>query len=554
VAPDHESDNIADFLPDTARLRPDDVALYQPCRGSGRGQRAYTHLTFSELNAETDMIAYGLIEIGMRQGDRCAVLLKPGLSFFTVMFALLKAGIVPVLIDPGIGFRPMKQCLAEVAPRGFIGIPVAHIARILLGWARHSIEIAVTVGPRLFFAGHNLDQVRRMGRIRGPFPIHKPAVEEIAAILFTSGSTGLPKGVVYTHQVFQHQVAMIRDMFGMKPGEIDIPTFPPFALFDPALGVTAVIPDMEARYPAKASPANIYRVIEDFGATTMFASPALLNTLSRDGSRREKKLPTLRRVISAGAPASPAVLEGMAAMLAAETQIFTPYGATECMPVSLIGSREVLQLRDRMDRGEGICVGRPVSGMAVFIIAISDEEMPEFRKELVLKEGEIGEIVVRGPVVTGMYFNRAEATRMAKMRDSGGQLYHRMGDVGYFDAEGRLWFCGRKAHRVKTTTDVFYTIPCEAVFNTHPAVFRSALVGVETGNTMRPVMCIELEHGQPKPDWSKLEQELRTTGAGFPHTREIEDFLVHPGFPVDRRHNSKIRREDLAVWARKRLS
>jgi len=249
------------------------------------------------------------------------------------------------------------------------------------------------------------------------------------------------------------------------------------------------------------------------------------------------------------------VLGRFTAMLRPETQVFTPYGATECLPVSSIGSHEILAETARQtDLGAGVCVGRPVPGIDVRIIRISDEPIPEWTDSLELAPGQIGEIAVRGPHVTRTYYNRPEATALAKIehRPSAG-FFHRMGDVGYFDSQGRVWFCGRKSHRVQTGSSVLFTIPCEGVFNAHPAVFRTALVGARTPEGVQPVLCVELEKEHPPADPTVLRSELLALGAAHLHTAPIQAILFHPAFPVDIRHNAKIFREKLAVWASSQL-
>jgi acyl-CoA synthetase (AMP-forming)/AMP-acid ligase II len=154
--------------------------------------------------------------------------------------------------------------------------------------------------------------------------------------------------------------------------------------------------------------------------------------------------------------------------------------------------------------------------------------------------------------VTRSYFNRPEATALAKIPDpAAGSFYHRMGDLGYLDRQGRIWFCGRKSHRVVTGRESLYTIPCEAVFNTHPAVFRSALVGVRRTTETEPVLCVELEPASRSMAPDQLRTELQALAVKHAHTRDIKTFLIHPAFPVDIRHNAKIFREKLAVWATK---
>jgi acyl-CoA synthetase (AMP-forming)/AMP-acid ligase II len=264
----------------------------------------------------------------------------------------------------------------------------------------------------------------------------------------------------------------------------------------------------------------------------------------------------LKRAISAGAPVPAAVLERFTKMLSAEAQVFTPYGATEALPVCSIGSTEILgETCHATDQGSGVCVGKPVPGIDLEIIDISDEPIANWDARLTVADGEIGEIVVKGPQVTQSYFNRSQSTALGKIADSDHDgFYHRMGDLGYRDEQGRVWFCGRKAHRVETAEETLFTIPCEGVFNTHQAVFRTALIGVGKPGQMRPVLCIELEKGADTSNLTKVHQELVAIGADNEVTRNIKAFLFHPEFPVDIRHNAKIFREKLALWAAEKLA
>jgi len=507
-------------------------------------------MTCAELDALCDRAAHALHAAGVRKGTRTVLMVKPGPEFFAIAFALFKIGAISVLVDPGMGIKNLGQCLAEAEPTAFVGIPKAHVARKLFGWARQSLRINVTVGRRLFWGGHSFPALMA-ATPDDPFAVEDSKPDEVAAILFTSGSTGVPKGVVYTHATFASQVELLREVYAIAPGEVDLSTFPLFALFGPALGMASVVPWMDASRPASANPVDLVAAIEKFSCTSMFVSPALVNLLGRHCEAGGKRLPSLRRVISAGAPASPAALERLARALGDGVEIFTPYGATEALPVSSIGSARILgETRKRTDAGHGVCVGRPVPGVEVAIIPIVEDAIPEWNEELRLAPNEIGEIVVRGPNVTGSYFNRVESTRLAKISD-GATILHRMGDVGYLDEDGRLWMCGRKSHRVRTEDRVMFTIPCEAIYNTHSAVFRSALVGVESDGATKPVICIELDPGQSASD--ALTSQLLALGAGAEASRGIDTLLYHPGFPVDVRHNAKIFRERLAIWAARKL-
>ena len=539
--------NIAEQLTVVAAQYPDKRAVVWTAGRDASGRARYAHVTFTQLEQETDRYAYGLEKVGITRGTRTIFFVTPGLDFFALVFALFKVGAVPVMIDPGVGRRQMRACLSEVQGEAFIGVPRAHVFRTLYPGSFRPVRVAVTVGRRWFWGGVRLADIRT-----DPWRPYQPAptrAHDPAAILFTSGSTGPPKGVLYEHGMFDAQVRYLHSHFGYSAEEVDLPTFPLFALFDAALGMTAVIPEMDFTRPGSVDPIKIIEPIGDHGVTHMFGSPALLDRVSRYGEANGTRLPTLKRVVTAGAPVPPDVLERLHKMLGPEAEVHTPYGATESLPVASIGSREILgETAERTRHGAGTCVGTPMHGLDVRIIRIDDAPIADWSDDLELPAGETGEITVTGSVVARTYHNNPGATALAKIAH-GASVRHRMGDVGYFDEVGRLWFCGRKAHRVVTQTRTLFTVPCEAIFNQHPRVSRSALVGVRERGRQMPVICIQLEPDDTGPDRAALTRELLRLAAADALTRDIKTVLFHPGFPVDVRHNSKILRETLAVWA-----
>ncbi|ALN83664.1 AMP-binding enzyme family protein [Lysobacter capsici] len=548
AAPEVATCNIASALPRLAAQSPQRVAMRCPGTRRADGLASYdVELTYGELDRRSDAIAAGLAKRGIVRGTRAAIMVRPSPEFFLLMFALFKAGAVPVLIDPGIDKRALRQCLDEAAPEAFIGIPLAHVARVVLGWAK-SARIRITTGQRAFLADDTLARVERAGAGVGS-QLADTRPDEVAAIVFTSGSTGVPKGVVFRHRHFVAQIEMMGEAFGIVPGGVDLPTFPPFALFDPALGLTSVIPDMDPTRPAQADPVKLLDSINRFGCDQLFGSPALMAVLARHG----QPMPTIKRVTSAGAPVPPDTVARLRELLPDDAQFWTPYGATECLPVAVIEGRELQSTRAATEAGAGTCVGRAVARNDVRIIRIDDAPIEQWSDDLIVEAGVVGEITVAGPTATDSYFNRDAMTRLAKIRESADgaeRIVHRMGDVGYLDEQGRLWFCGRKTHRVETATGPLYTEQVEPVFNTHPKVRRTALVGTGAKGAQLPLLWVELH--KPRIGNSEREQiveELRAIGAAHAHTAGIERFRFHPGFPVDIRHNAKIGREKLTLQA-----
>ncbi|OQY20610.1 MAG: peptide synthase [Desulfobacteraceae bacterium 4572_35.1] len=546
--------NIASYLSQRAKQIPYSAAVVYPDHRSKAGQVSYIHYTYAQLDQESDHLAATLHKNGVECGQRTVVMVKPGLDFFAITFALFKLGAIPVLIDPGMGIKNIKRCLEQAKPQVFIGISKAQLARKLLSWGKGSLQKIFTTASVCFPDCQSLPKLKQQSGSKLSFTTHQPSNDEIAAILFTSGSTGTPKGAIYTHANFNAQINALQRLYNIQVGEIDLCTFPLFALFAPALGMTAIIPDMDATKPAQVNPQRIFEAIENFGVTNMFGSPALLRRVANFGTTQQLKLPTLKRVISAGAPVPAAVLEQFSSMLNDKTPIYTPYGATEALPVCSIDSNTILNhTRYLTDSGQGICVGCPVDGADVRIISIDDNAIDIWDDNLCVDNGIIGEICVKGEQVTRGYFDLDAATELAKIPCFDG-FYHRMGDLGYCDNDGKIWFCGRKTQRVQTTQETMFTIPCEAVFNTHPKVYRTALVGIGKPGNQQPILCVELLNKQDLKNSATIAKELRIIQEKYPHTKSIVEILFHPSFPVDIRHNAKIFREKLAVWAGKKLS
>ncbi len=547
--------NIASHLTRIAKEKPYDIAIYAPDKKDSKGRYSYLHYTYKELEYESNVIAKGLRAHNISKGTRTILMVTPSLEFFALTFALFKTGAIPVLIDPGMGLKNLKQCLKETAPDAFIGSPKAHLARTLLGWERGKIEHLIIVGKKSVFSGITLDNIRAAGKKEktGFFPNIKPG--DTAAILFTSGSTGSPKGAVYTHSNFMAQVEALKKTYNIGHDEIDLCTFPLFALFAPALNMVAIIPKMDFTRPAKVNPFHMFDTIEHFGVTNLFGSPALIKRITQAGIEGGVKLPTLKRVISAGAPVPAETIEAFSNMLTEDTQVYTPYGATEALPVSSIGSHEILgEMSKATKEGKGICIGRPMDSINASIIKITDEPVECWSNELLVEEGEIGEITVEGPQVTKAYYNREDANRLNKIIDlKTRKIHHRMGDVGYRDKNGRIWFCGRKTHRIKTATSTLFTIQVEALFNIHKDVSRTALVGIPDKKVQKPILIVETKKKLKASQLLQLRKELLELAKNNQLTKAIDTILFHNDFPVDIRHNAKISREKLGVWAAKKL-
>lgn len=508
-------------------------------------------MTFSQLNEESCRYSCGLLKMGIRKGHRALLMVNPGFEFIALTFALFRLGAIPVLIDPGMGLLNLLKCIKQVEPDALIAVPQVHLLRTLKRKDFSSIKYFITVGKKLFWGGTTLKAIRE--KEFNDSPLVETKKDDPAAILFTSGGTGVPKGVLYQHGMFMAQIEHIKSHYGICEKDVDMPTFPLFALFSVAIGMTCVIPDMNPSKPAKVNPKKIITAIKNYEVTTSFGSPAIWNKVGEYCIKHQLSFPSIKRILIAGAPVPGYVIERFTNILSNNADTFTPYGATEALPITSIRGTERLKTETKSRTGAGTCVGKPLSGITIKIIKITDCIIPKWSESLPLSKGEKGEIVVKGDIVTHEYFRMKEQTALAKIPDRS-TLWHRMGDIGYFDENGRLWFCGRKDHRVVTKERVLYTVPCEAIFNRHSNVFRSALVGIGPKGNQRPIIIIEPKQGKmPLFPFSRnlFAKELLEIGHQYEITRNITGVLFYRSFPVDIRHNVKIFREKLAQWAEK---
>ena len=572
--------NIADRLRETADLMPDTIAIAEPLfegRKQKRdpfGRREYGVVTFAELDRDSDRIAAALQGAGVRKGMRLALLVRQGIDFIALVFAIFKTGATLVLIDPGMGARRMLDCLGEVDLDGFVAIPQAHLARLLYRRRFPRAKKNLTVGSRWFWGGLSLARIRKGPEIRPTDP--RTTLDDLAAIIFTSGSTGTAKGVYYSQRMFKTQVEQIAERLDIKPGGVDLVGFPFFGLFNAGMGTTAIIPDMDSTKPASVDPKLFLEAANDWKITQSFGSPALWNRVVDYCLERDLKIPTLRRAVIAGAPVSFELLRKFRKILPDDANIITPYGATESLPLASIESREALKETSPLTRvGKGICVGKffppPLDRK---IIAVSDDPIPTLADARELPPGEIGELLVSGPQCSPKYVTRVEANDFALVQGDDGRLWRRVGDVGYFDERERFWFCGRKSHRVETPNGTLFSIPCEAIANESPKVFRSALVGTalpadfktpdnisERARAFRNswrVPAIVVEPFPNKRPENEVEEELFCAEIlellqRSPLTRDIKRVFICERFPVDARHNAKINREALSEWATAKL-
>lgn len=520
--------------------RPDAVAVVVP--GEQRGTTAVS-VTFRSLWRLVQQYRRGLRARGMLKGDRVLMLVPPGVEFLAFTLAILGNGGIPVFVDPGVGAENLKRCIDNAGVIGVVSVPRALPLRAL--WFRQfqTVRYHCVVSEALPLPGTS-------GVFRAQFEAdEEPEVERtgVEMIAYTSGGTGVPKGVLFTPEMLTDQLAVFRSVFGFGKGQVDLPLLPIFSLFDVALGITAVIPPLDPAKPLLFDPERMAEVIDAYRITSSFGSPTLWKKLSEWARAQGRTFGSLERVLIAGAPVADDVLAAVQDVVP-NGSVFVPYGATEALPVSVTSATDRLKARkleESNDGQQGLPIGAAVPGVTIRVMPVGTAATPNGWGEP-CAAGEIGELWVSGPTVSPGYLH-ATSDRTTK-RIVEGTRWHALGDVGYVGRSGMAYFCGRLAH-VVLTGRLLCPIPVERIVNQLGGVKRSALVSL--GDGVAGVV-VEPTDAAILADTARVDDlvgRVKSALASAPLTTDITSVFVHPSFPVDGRHNAKIFRDKLSVWA-----
>ncbi|WP_442904118.1 alpha/beta fold hydrolase [Glutamicibacter sp.] len=503
-------------------------------------------LSWAELGQRVNALAAGLRQIGVQAGDRVNLLVPPGIELTTLIYACLRLGAVIVVADAGLGTKGMGRAIKGAGPSYLIGIDRALTGARLFGWPGTRIAAGdlPAAKRKLLGVAHTLPELYEAGsQAASGSRVFEPSDPDAdAAVLFTSGSTGPAKGVVYTHRELAAMRDTLRETYNLKAGSALVAGFAPFALLGPALGATSVTPDMDVTAPRTLTAAALADAALAVDATTVFASPAALaNVLETQDALNQAQRETLEGVslmLSAGAPI-PEHLLAKVQDLVPNARVHTPYGMTEALPVTdidLAGIRAA-------GAGNGVCVGTAVAGATVAIAPIDAlgvaGDKPEYTPNAT------GEILVRAPHVKDRY-DRLWITEQLSVSIPG---WHRTGDVGHLDEAGRLWVEGRLGHVLRTAKGAITPVAAEHAVESVAGAGRAALVGVGPDGTQAAVVVMETVPAARKsgPAASDLARQVRAAVAAT--GTEVAAVLVVPSLPTDIRHNSKIDRAALAHWA-----
>ncbi len=494
----------------------------------------------------THRIARGLIISGVRPGDRVATLIPPGIDLTAVIYAFWQIGVAAVLVDGGLGVRNMHRAIRAADPGWIVGIPPAMVASRALRWDARRIVVGEMDARlrRISGVSFSLREVELAGE---GGPIQTENRDALAAILFTSGSTGPSKGVCYTASQLAAQRDSIGALYAITPEDRLVAAFAPFALYGPALGIGSIVPEMDVTKPSTLTADALADAAARVGATLIFASPSAIRSVvasseSLNGKQREA-LANVRLVMSAGAPMSMELLESIL-VICPNAEVHTPYGMTEALPIADISLAE----RRSRGSGSGACVGRPVAGVEVRIHPLDENGTPAASPAT--DPGVHGEVVVRASHQKASY-HRLWWTEHQSRTDDG---WHRTGDTGSLDSDGYLWITGRVQHLITTAGGVLAPVPFEHAAESIPSIVRAAAVGVGPVGVQVPVVVVQTAGADRKAMASASLRDAVRAACSEANLPEPAAVLWTGSIPVDKRHNSKVDRTRIAEWASKVLA
>jgi acyl-CoA synthetase (AMP-forming)/AMP-acid ligase II len=548
-----EQANVSRHIVELAQVSAYKQAITCLAGRDSNGKMSYSHLTFRQLDQRSNELARGLQQAGVIRGTRAALQMLPGIEWFSITYALLKIGAVPILLQPALGIRKMAQCVKAVEPEILITEPKYQALQTFNANNYQSVHLHISTEKRWYSKGISITDLQKNDH--ASFQPAEMRSHDTGMIVFsTSCESEKPKPTVFTHGMLNAIIELIRSVMAVTLESTLVTPFPFFMILAPATGIRQIIPASHSLKANKLDPRILVETIWDYGVTHLLMSSTRLMMLTEFLRNEAIFLPSMQRIASWGEPYPAFELQKLHSFINEKTQIFPIYGMAEAPVISTLGSHKIVsETQVKTERGFGLCQGQVVDGLEIRIIEVNDRPIDNWSDDLLVDKGGIGELVVKGEAVSRQYYNNSKNDALHKIPD-GKFMWHRTGDIGWQDTKGHFWFCGRKQDRITIAeNETLYTIPCEAVFMQHERVHRCIIVGVGPVPYQTPVLIIELAPGDSGKYISTLTHELRDLALAYPHTGNIKNILFRKSFPVHSLYHQKINRKQLTIWAAKKL-
>ncbi len=508
--------NIARILSDQATAHGEAPALIDVQDGRDRV------LSFRGLESASARFAEQIARCGINAGDSVLILHPMKAELYAFLIALFRLGAVGMFLDPSAGREYVERCLRISRPKAFFGSAKVQLLRLAIPELRR-IPLSFCSSPVPFSRHLSL---HGLGTELGA--IAWRAESDPALITFTSGSTGEPKAALRTHGFLLAQHRALQTSLHHKAGTVDLTTLPVFVLANLASGVASVIPDADLTKPGQISPRPVIRQLQRLPITTMAASPAFVARLTAECHRSNLRIPSMERICMGGAPVFPNDLR-QAHDTFTLAEISAVYGSTEAEPMAEISLSMISEADfDSMNQGRGLLAGRPVASISLRIMSdrwgtsIPAVSEPEFQT-LCMPADVVGEIVVSGDHVLHGYLHGTGDDETKFHVD--GTVWHRTGDLGRLDNQGRLWLLGRASAAIKDERGTLYPFAVECAARQIPGVRCAAILSVEG----RRVLALEA-------DWREVDPAAREMLAWA----QLDEISLLRTIPMDKRHNAKV--------------
>ena len=512
------------------QLLPNKLAIWE--------QKTHTSINFTDLLSKIHEYEKKFNTYQLEKGSKVIIAFKPNIDFVSYIFALFKCQLVPIFLDSGLPLKILLNSIDHINADAIICQRKTYLFSKIKKSSFKNIRYFFSPKLTLF----------KEQKIKNKEP--QTLDSSIAAIVFTSGSTGFAKGVLYTHKMFLTQIEMIQKKYNIGAKDRDMSIFPLFSLFALCMQASTVILDIDFSRLLKNPVKKIINLINERNISLSFGSPTIWNKITDYCITNNKKISSIQTIIMAGCAVQNKLLKKIYdnQLIKKSGKIFITYGATESLPVTSIEGREALKYTEKKTtQGYGTCIGKIFN--SINDIAITKYEQIEnhnFNKKELLPINEIGEIIISGPIVSPQYY---KLDKKGKIYQDDEKFWHYIGDMVYLDKNQYYWICGRKEDVFFYKQQAYYSVLIENIFNAHLKVFRAALIQINE----KPIVIIELNNKNDYQNWAQIKQQLFTMAKSYSISENITDFYFYKKFPVDIRHNAKIKRDILRKIFTKKL-